>query len=138
MSFAYTTIKTESLAYGTRVYRGYNTVGGGGVIFNTRLYNESVGGPPMKDQEVFLPSDTVAGLITGMSGSPFTTLLTEDLGQNAVRYVRAYQTPGGNVLFHHYTVITSSVSGKTNTTTVDDFFLVLTVASISGTDIVKV
>lgn len=138
MSFNYTTIKTETLTYGTRVYKGYDTVGGGGVIFNVRLYNESVGGPPMKDQEVFLPDDTVSGLAAGMVGSPFTALLTEDLGQNATRYVRAYQTPGGNVLLHRYTVIVSSVSGKTSTTTIDDFFLVLPVATLSGTDIVKV
>ena len=140
MSFGYTHIKTEALAYGTRVFSGYDTVhlpmANYGVVLSVRLFNEPVTGPHVKDQELFLPFDTVAGLAFGMSGSPFVQLLAENLGQGAVRYVRAYQTPAGSVLFHRYTMITAQLAGRTVNMVTDEFFMVILSASISGTDIV--
>lgn len=136
MSFAYTTIKTETLEEGKRTYLGYN-VGTAGVLLNTRLCFETPAGVPIRESELYLPGDTVSGLVSGMSGSPFTTLKTETLANGVVRTLRAYTTPGGNILLHDFMQMTVSVSGKTRVTYAEEHFKVIEAGSLSGTDLVK-
>jgi len=136
MSFTYSTIKTETLTEGDRLFLGYN-VGSSGVAMNVRLRYQTPGQVPTKEHSFFLPGDTVSGLTSGMAGSPFTALKTDDLGNNVTRYVRAYKTPAGNVILHDYMIVVMTISGKTHTIDADEHFSVIEAASLSGTDILK-
>ena len=136
MSFTYSTIKTEALTEGDRLFLGYN-VGSSGVVMNVRLRYQTPGQVPTKEHSFYLPGDTVAGLISGLAGSPFTSLKTDDLGNNVTRYVRAYKTPAGNVILHDYMTVILTISGKTHTIEADERFCVVEAASLSGTDILK-
>jgi hypothetical protein len=136
MSFTYSTIKTETLAEGDRLFLGYN-VGSAGVVMNVRLRYKTPGEVPTKEDTFYLPGDTVAGLVAGMAGSPFTVLKTDDLGNNVTRYMRAYQTPAGNILLHDYMVMVLTISGKTHTINTDEHFCVIEAGTLSGTSITK-
>jgi hypothetical protein len=136
MSFTYSTIKTETLVEGDRLFLGYN-VGSSGVVMNVRLRYQTPGQVPTKEHSFYLPGDTVSGLISGMSGSPFTSLKTDDLGNNVTRYVRACKTPAGNVILHDYMTVILTISGKTHTIEADERFCVVEAASLSGMDILK-
>jgi len=135
MSFNYTQIKTETLEEGNRIFLGYD-VGGVrvGVLLNVRLLLTAPPDVPIRDTTVYLPGDTIVGLI----GIGFTTLLTELLSGGVERTVRACATLGGNVLVHDYTKVTMAISGKTRVTYTDEHFQVLVRATLSGTDIVNI
>jgi len=139
MSFNYTQIKTETLEEGNRIFLGYD-VGGVrvGVLLNVRLLLTAPPDIPIRDSTVSLPGDSVIGLIVGLGGSPFTTLSTEYLSGGVLRVLRAYATPGGNVLVHDFTKVTSSVLGKTTVLYSDEHFQVLERAILSGTDILNI
>ena len=82
-----------------------------------------------------MEGETVAGLTTILAGAP-TVLLTEDLGQNAKRYIRAWQT-SNNTLVHRYTELTSIVAGTAKTFTIDELFLVISKAIVWMGDILR-
>jgi hypothetical protein len=133
VSFAYTTLRTETPATNyTRTFRYYNC-STGGVILNV-LTTVLSQGRTLRAQDIELFIASAQG--NQFSGS-FVTLLTEDTNGGLQRVVRAVaRSPATGVLIHDATTQTLTIQGVTTTRVIRENCYYIPLATLSGTDII--